>query len=501
MAYGRPGVYVTERLLPAPITGIGTANAAGAAIGRFGQGPETVTLITSWYGFVKTFGGYDYSYPATFGIGQFFKNGGTELYVRRVLATDAVAATTTIPKATSGTLGTVTAKNRGADGNNLRIKFAAATTAGYYNLSVFKEAGTSSASELDDILLETFLNVKITNTVPSSDYVVDVVNNDSAYITIAVTDGASAPSTSLLVLTAGTDSTAGTKPTAAEYLTALSGFEQIARPLVLFSPEILADAGSGVGVAVQANLVSWASTNDGFVVLDTLPNLSVTNAVAASTAVGVSSSAAMYYPNIYIADPLGRNATSLRKVGPAASVAGVYLATDAATGPYKAPAGIRLGLGGVLSVEKDLTNTELDILNSSAFPVNAIRPIAGSGVVIMGARTLKQDGTPNRYVNTRRSLIYLKRHLKDITQFALFEGNDDILWARLRTVIGTSLNDYRNKGGLAGGTEAEAFFIKIDEENNTATSIANGEVNIEIGVALQFPAEFIVITLSQKTSN
>jgi hypothetical protein len=35
MTYGRPGVYVNERLLPAPITTVGTANAAGAAIGAF----------------------------------------------------------------------------------------------------------------------------------------------------------------------------------------------------------------------------------------------------------------------------------------------------------------------------------------------------------------------------------------------------------------------------------------------------------------------------------
>ena len=504
MAYGRPGVYVTERLLPAPITGVGTANAAGAAIGRFGQGPETVTLVTSWYGFVKVFGGYNYNYPATFGVGQFFKNGGHELYVRRVLATDAVAATASIAKSTTGTVGTVTAKNRGADGNNLRIKFTSTATAGYYNLYVTREAGTDPTSDLDDILLETFLNVKLTNTVVSADYVVDVVNNDSAYISIAITDGTVAPTTALVVLSTGTDSTAGTNPTAANYTSALTSFEQIARPLVLFSPEILSDntgAGAAVGPAVQAALVSWAPANDAFVVLDTYPNLVPSDAVAAATAIGVNANVAVYYPNIYIADPLGRNATSLRKVGPASSVAGVYLATDAASGPYKAPAGIRLGLGGVLNVEKALTSIELDLVNSSTFPVNAIRSIAGSGIVIMGARTLKQDGTPNRYVNTRRSLIYLKRNLKDITQFALFEGNDKALWARLRTVIGTSLNEYRNKGGLAGGTEAEAFFIKVDSENNTPTSIANGEVNIEIGVALQFPAEFIVITLSQKTSN
>jgi hypothetical protein len=53
--YGRPGVYVSERLLPAPLAATATANAAGACIGKFAKGPETVTLVTSWYDFVQKF--------------------------------------------------------------------------------------------------------------------------------------------------------------------------------------------------------------------------------------------------------------------------------------------------------------------------------------------------------------------------------------------------------------------------------------------------------------
>ena len=99
----------------------------------------------------------------------------------------------------------------------------------------------------------------------------------------------------------------------------------------------------------------------------------------------------------------------------------------------------------------------------------------------------------------RRSLIFIKKRLKDITEFAIFENNDAALWARLNTSINVFLNEYLNQGGLAGGTPAQAYFIKVDAENNTAQSIANGEVHIQVGVALQYPAEFIVIDLSQKT--
>jgi phage tail sheath protein FI len=154
---------------------------------------------------------------------------------------------------------------------------------------------------------------------------------------------------------------------------------------------------------------------------------------------------------------------------------------------------------GVIAPEVVLTSANLDALNSNQYPVNAIRSIPGAGVVVYGARTLQQDGTANKYVAMRRSLNYLRKRLTDLTQFAVFENNNEVLWKQIRTVLGVFLNEYRNQGGLRGANPADAYFVKCDAENNIAQDIANGEVNIEVGVALEYPAEFVVITLSQKT--
>ena len=121
MAYSRPGVYISERLLPATIPNGVTANAAGAIVAPFAQGPETVTLVTSWYEFTKYFGGYNASYPATFQVALFFSNGGRELYVKRLLASNAAKATVNLVTSGSSTVAAVTAKNAGTDGNNLRV--------------------------------------------------------------------------------------------------------------------------------------------------------------------------------------------------------------------------------------------------------------------------------------------------------------------------------------------------------------------------------------------
>jgi hypothetical protein len=118
----------------------------------------------------------------------------------------------------------------------------------------------------------------------------------------------------------------------------------------------------------------------------------------------------------------------------------------------------------------------------------------------MGGRTLN-NSTGERYINVRRSMIYLKKELTDRSNFAVFENNDEQLWNQLRTALGNFLRSYWSQGGLRGNTPAEAFYVKCDASNNNATDILNGRVNIEIGVAVEYPAEFIVISIGQITGN
>jgi len=502
MAYSRPGVYISERLLPAPISGGVTANAAGAVVAPFAQGPEAVTRVTSWYEFTKTFGGYNASFPATFGVGAFFNNGGRELYVKRVLHTDAAAAHVNIVTSGNAVVATVTAKNAGTDGNNLRVTIEEGTVSSTYTLTVYKEGITGTASDVtNDVLLERYENIVFDDST-SSDYAGSVVNLESSVITISAT-ASGIPASAVYPLTSGSN---GTAVVAADYTAYKGGnsvfddFASLSRALVIFLPMINTTLSADVDM-VYADAISWAEANEGFVVVETPANETPANALTYASGVGSSSNAAVYYPHLYIADPVGRSAQALRKIGPSGAVAGLYLATDATRGVFKAPAGLTAPLSGVVSVEKTFSASELDSLNAGSAPVNAIRPLPGAGISVMGARTLKQDGTANKYVNMRRSLIYIKKQLKNLTEFAVFENNDEKLWARINTTLGSFLNEYRNQGGLRGATAAQAYYVICDANNNSATTIANGEVHIQVGVALQYPAEFIVIDLSQKTVN
>lgn len=510
MAYSRPGVYISERLLPAPLAQGTSANAAGAVVAPFAQGPETITLVTSWYDFYSTFGGYNIDFPAAFQVSAFFSNGGKELYVKRLLNTNAAAATATIKDSAAATVATITAKNKGTDGNNLRVKVSAGSVASTYRLEVFKEAGVAdtivsnlvTAGDGDDILLESYDNL-VFNPSNSSDFAPTVINLISPNIT--VTDGASNldPVFGIYPLASGSN---GTTVVATDYtnyqttgVSVFSGFAALDRPLVIFLPSVHELASGVAGVYDAA--ASWAESNSSFVIVETAANKTVAEAITFAGSLTDSSAAACYYPHLYIADPLGRSATAIRKIGPSGSIAGLYLKTDTSRGVFKAPAGIGAGVLGAVAIEKTFSSSELDSMNSSTSPVNPIRQIPGAGLSVMGARTLLQDGTANKYVNMRRSLNYIRKELKNLTEFAIFENNDERLWTQIRSSINVFLGEYRNQGGLRGANNAQAFFVKCDAENNSAAQIANGEVHIQVGVALQYPAEFVVIDLSQKTIN
>jgi phage tail sheath protein FI len=349
-------------------------------------------------------------------------------------------------------------------------------------------AGFDVAVTYNNVLVESFLNLQM---VSSADrYAQTVINQTSSYITVvdasSAAPGASRwPITGTYSLTGGNDGTAQT-----DYTGAMATLDTVNGPLVINLP--------GNSTATQVNAAISYATNRGdcFVIADTASGLSAANAVTAANALNSVAYAAVYYPWIAIPDPISSVPGTVRYLPPGGAVMGKYLATDSQIGVWKAPAGVDTTLVGPVATERVLTSTDLDSLNSSSDPVNAIRQIPGAGICIMGARTLNQSAS-DRYVNIRRTLIYLKRELSDRVQFALFRNNDVDLWDDVRSSLQNFLTQVYQQGGLAGATATDAFYVRCDATNNTTTSIANGELRVEIGVALEYPAEFVVITIGQ----
>ena len=503
-SYSRPGVFINEVPLPQLVALADNGQARGAFLGAFAQGPTAEpVLIQSWYDFGKTFGSLSDSYPATWSIYSFFANGGRSAYIKRVVGSGATGASVTLRDRAGTPLSTlrVTAKSAGAWGNALTAEVTAASTT-TFNLIISDANG----------ILEQFTDLSMSTT--NSRYCVAYVNSASYYVTLTnLTSGTAAPANmpevaGVKTFASGAD---GSAPTRASYQTALATFDPITNPMIMINADASYAFASGGETGARAakvlldnDVTAYADARgDVFALIDppagSTSTEAITYAIDGCGAVD-GGNAAIYFPWVVIPDLLKSAPGATRVVGPAAIAAGKYLETDASRGVFKTPAGFGTKINSAVALERSLTNTELDNLNAASKPVNAIRNVPGGGIVIMGGRTLN-NSTGERYINVRRSMIFLKKEITDRSSFAVFENNSEILWNQLRTAIGNFLRNYWSQGGLRGASPEQAYYVRCDATNNTPTDILNGRVNIEVGVAVEYPAEFVVISIGQITGS
>jgi phage tail sheath protein FI len=82
-------------------------------------------------------------------------------------------------------------------------------------------------------------------------------------------------------------------------------------------------------------------------------------------------------------------------------------------------------------------------------------------------------------------------------KFAVFEPNDEPLWAQIRLTAGAFMNNLFRQGAFQGQKARDAYFVKVDAETTTQNDINLGIVNVVVGFAPLKPAEFVVITIQQ----
>lgn len=506
--FSRPGVFVQEVALPDTVTPGDVGTAIGAFVGALAKGPTAApVLLTSWTQFTKIFGALNDTYPTTWAAYNFFANGGRQLYVKRIAGASAVAASLALTDRASAPQSTilVSASNPGTWGNFLAVEVKNAGTANRFNLLVYNDGG----------VIEQFADLSMDSEDPR--YAIPFINSQSAYIT---TEDLLSPSTALdkmpaiaglQILSGGVN---GSAPTRTEYAAALESFDAVQNPLIFNIPAaayIYSPSGTGtersLAVNITGDLINYCELRgDAFAVIDVPRSQTVSDAqdfVADALAAAPDSDggiAAAYYPWLVIPDTLRASGAATRLQAPGAAMIGQYLATDASRGVFKTPAGLTNRLALAVATETQLTNSNLDDLNDNVTPINVIRQVAGAGIVAMGGRTL-HNTSGERYINKQRSMIYIKKELENRSMFAVFENNDVLLWKKLQTALSSFLTSYWQQGGLRGNSTQQAYYVKVDSTTTSFTDIQNGRVNIEVGVALQYPAEFVVIKLGQLTGN
>jgi uncharacterized protein len=368
-------------------------------------------------------------------------------------------------------------------------------------LEVSASEGEATSTESSRIL-ESYSNVTLTK----GPRRVDLILQSSDRIRAAVGDSASRPTPKNHPLIGGGDGgelDANAYGVSPQFVPALAGVDGVS--LLCVPPSGPSDT---LDDSVWANALAFCSAHDLFLLIDPPETSFASDSDAISRWVRdpdlgvfgvVGRNAAVYFPRVRSADPLRDGA--IGEFVPCGAVAGIMARTDTNRGVWKAPAGIEAGIVGASGLAVELTDGQNGELNPIG--INCLRTLPNIGSVVWGSRTLAGNDTladHYKYVPVRRLALFLKESLYRGTQWVVFEPNDAGLWAQIRATLGAFMQDLFKQGAFQGSTPREAYFVKCDAETTTQYDIDRGIVNIQVGFAPLKPAEFVIISIQQKTA-
>jgi phage tail sheath protein FI len=556
MNYTTPGVYVNETPLTS-LTSASSGQAAAVFLGEALQGPTTPQLVSNWTSYKSLFGEITTKYDLPYAVYHYFANGGKQAYVIRVASATAQNAQLQNPErdldadgnpvappwepgdiasgdnyfeffpkgmpedtdpddpnadpdadVTTGASAvpfTVSARSAGSWGNGLTLFLtegnleATSTSRATFNLAVALNG--KEVERWNDLSLD-----------PGSNrYIDSIVNNYSSFIVVSEVSEVEAdanetfPALQTLTLQYGADYGTADDGEGNEVPVNVNAadFNDALRQMDGVKGNLLINAVGKTDTQIVGNTVSYAAERgDSFVIIDperTDTSVSdIQQTASRFTAIAGTGYASHYAPMLKMVDPARTGPGAIRTTFPGGAIAGVIIRTETERNIAKAPAGISAGIRGAIAMEVKISEAELGTLYSGKPHVNSFKVIPGAGLNIYGARTLART-TPDKYIPVRRTLNYVKSSLKDMTEFAVFEPNGPRLWEHISARCSSFLAEMWRQGSLAGSSTSQAFYVVCNDTNNTQVTIDQGIVNVDVGVALAYPAEFIVVNISQWT--
>ena len=469
--YNAPGVYIKDVASGAQsITQ--ASSSVGLLIGKTRNGLINVAQkIGSWTEFISKYAnGLDTPFMENdylaYAVHGFFTNGGSQLYIGSVKK-NAVKATATSEKNNI----TATAASEGVWGNSIKVtvsKSADFEEGTYETYDVKVEVGSSDTATVTDVAIK--------------DLPTAITKNSKIRMWLgefSILETVNKLEAETFTLSGGTD---GDELSNSDYENAL----EMAK--VLDDLTFIAIPGQTSNILNTA-LLAFCDNNGYFPIID-MPMASTAEETRQYRKKVSAWTGALAFPWVRMNDPL---TDSLKTVPACGHLMGLYARTIENYGIHKAPAGTNANLRGVVELEYAVTPTELGDLNIAGVIVLMTRPNAG--IVAWGARSLNSTDSTLRYVTDGLINLNIKKSLYDGTQYAVFEPNDETLWSNVKATCVGFLETLRLNGTLKG-TAAEAYYVIVDDSNNTDDTIAEGQLNIEIGYAPVKPAEFIIIKLA-----
>lgn len=484
-----PGVYLDKiNTGSAPIEGTSTSVCAFMGKAPRGDIATGFVMISSWTDFVQkaSFGCNDSVFRnddfMAYNIYNFYQNGGGKAYFGVIKGTGAAKAKITL--GTSDNIVTFTAKSAGTWANGITIiikKNSLDDT--LFDVVFQRNNGTSENPKVE--VYEQYKALSNSTSAGTAYFVNALKSSDLVDVTI-IGNGELAVSTGI-ILAGGTE---GTFESDSAEDSALVGASGLIHKLDTLTDVSLIINGGETSETVLKGIIDYCSNRgDIYALLDAPNDSTVANIV--STRQKLSGLGEIHYPFVTMSDPV----TGVNVEVPASGMlAGIYARFDASYGVWRAAAGTEAVLRGALGTVKTLTEAEYQTLFEAG--VNCIIPKPNSGIVMYGARSLGQ-----KYVSDDRLDIYVTKSIKNGTEWAVFELNDEKLWLRLRATILSFLDSLYQKGAFKGDGEGSAYYVTCDASLNTDANIERGIVTAEWGYATKKPAEFVVHRLNKITAS
>ena len=538
-----PAITVKEIDLSGVVPNV--ASTTGAIVGDFQWGPvDSPILVSDEAGLVSVFGSPSKTNTIDFHSAAYFLRYANSLYVVReateggsesLNARDARASATPRIKnldsfdfqlaARDSDEHTFIAKYPGALGNSLQIQWlqgvdsaadvdftgwtyennfdGAPITSPYAaNLGSSKDEMHVVVVDQDGLftgtkgtVLETFPFVSAASDAKSDDgtsnYIKDVVNNQSQYVWMAgfgdVTDSDFSANAGT-ALADGKDFTSGFSEgvktlslvngansaalTTTQYATGFDKYEDKDNIQVdfLIAPG-MATRGDQTTVVNDLNTIASSTRKDCVVLTSPARSDVVTsstpNTDIVATAKTLTFSSYIFMDNNYL-KVYDKYNDQYINIPAASSTAGIMAASDNNAAAWFSPAGQRRGAYlGVTSLGYTPNKTERDLLYRNS--VNPVANIPGQGILLFGDKTHMARPSAFDRINVRRLFLVLERAIAIAARNVMFEFNDEFTRAEFVNIVEPFLREVQGRRGITD------FRVVADATNNTAAVIDRNE--------------------------
>lgn len=183
------------------------------------------------------------------------------------------------------------------------------------------------------------------------------------------------------------------------------------------------------------------------------------------------------------------DAGALRRIPPDGAATGVLAARATMRGAWVAPA--NEPLVDVVALDPPAPAASFQKLQDGQ--LNTLRQ-EPRGFVVLSGDTLSRD-VDLRSINVRRLLSLLRRvALRHGTQY-IFEPNDATFRRGVQRGFEALLNELYQRGAFTGATPDQAFRVLTGDPPNTAQSVDEGQLVVELKVAPSLPLRFLTVRL------